>query len=85
MKTLEEIESALSRLSAEDFLKIENWMTEHKKASFHQPTGYGKMEYGLSAQELERFDARIATELEDDGASGQLTKFSGDFRSDIGD
>ena len=84
MSNVQEIESALSRLSLSELSMIERWICDFKQR--HQKDqGYDYLlrEYGVTSEEWQRFVQRREEEIESDRSHGRMKFFTGDIEQDL--
>jgi len=84
MSKVQELEYALSQLSPGEFREVEQWIHSWKqRPAAPDDEGYALREYGVSQEELERFDQRMLAKVAEAEANGTLRPFSGDLEKDI--
>jgi hypothetical protein len=80
MSTVQEIEAALARLSRQELESVEKSIAEVKRQrDKSDPHAYAKAEYGVSDEDLERFDQRMKTHNAEAIRKGETTVFPGPF------
>ncbi len=78
MSGVQEIEQALAQLSREELVAVEKWIAEHLTPE-DQAVSYAQQEYGVSRDELDRFDERMREHNTQTLIDGQTTLFEGSF------
>ena len=86
MRTVKEIEAALSRLTLEDLSAVEKSIFRLKE-KWYAEGGYEYLqrEYGVTPKEWDRFVKRREKEIEADRAAGRMKLFTGDIEQDSQD
>jgi hypothetical protein len=83
---VQEIQTALSQLSAAELEMVERKIVELKTQQANdEPYGYAIREYGVSPEELERFDKRMQSKIAEHEEAGKMRPFSGDIERDMAD
>ena len=80
MSTVQEIEAALAALSREELERLEKRISEFKRHFRDANTNaYAKAEYGVTDDDLERFDERMKVHNAEALEKGETTVFPGNF------
>jgi hypothetical protein len=79
MSSVQDIEAALAALSREELEFVEKRAAEFKLRALSEPQAYAKEEYGLTEEELDRFEERMAAQGNSSVEKGQTTVFPGPF------
>ena len=80
MSTVQEIEQALARLSPPELDAVAKWIADHlRELTATGSEDYAQREYGLSQQEMERFDERMEARNAQALEQGRTTLFTGEF------
>jgi len=80
MSTVQEIEAALAGLSRDDLEIVEKRIAELKRRQgVENESTYAQQEYGVSREELERFEERMARHNQTALEGGETTAFPGKF------
>jgi hypothetical protein len=80
MSTVQEIEAALAALSRDDLEMVERRIAELKRSQGEaSEADYARQEYGLSNEELERFEERMTQSNQSAFERGETTAFPGKF------
>ncbi len=83
MSTVQEIESALSQLAPNEFREVERWMDAWKQRLDETDAAFALEEYGVTREELDRFDARMLAKVAEAEERGALRPFPGDIENDV--
>lgn len=80
MSTVQEIEAALAALSRADLELVERRIAELKsRKSVENESTYARQEYGVSSEEMERFEERMTRHNQTARDRGETTAFPGKF------
>jgi len=79
MSSIQEIEAALAELSRDDLERVEKHIAELKRRSVENEFTYAQQEYGVSCEDLERFEERMTQHNQTALERGETTAFPGKF------
>ena len=80
MSTVQEIQAALAQLSYQELERIEQWIAACKQQKTEPDAGaYAQQEYGLTGEELQRFEERMRAHNAEALRLGKTTVFPGPF------
>ncbi len=80
MSTVQEFEQALARLSLPELDAVAKWIAQHvKELAASTGEDYAQSEYGISPEEMARFDERMKARNAQALEQGQATLFNGKF------
>ena len=84
VNTVQDIESALARLSPGELAEVEKSLLDLKQKQ-HESEGYDYLlrEYGVTREEWLRFSKQRDRQLEDDREQGRMKLFTGDIEQDV--
>ncbi len=83
MSTVQEIESALNQLAPNEFREVERWMDAWKQRQDETDAAFALEKYGVTREELDRFDARMPAKVAEAEERGALRHFLGDIENDV--